>query len=189
MNKRYAMWIALPLFCALCMLTFGVLHLIESKKSLADAYTNTKEVYRLCATIEQLRGESRQAVSSDERKAGDTRHILDLLPSSKIPVQSVQKLESLGMKRIEKSEYLRDDVSLTIASITMTQAAEFCIRCAKSDAGYVVTQIRLSRPKVNIGIRSTDSPSPTATDPLEHWDVELLLTRLVYQATNPSPKR
>lgn len=170
-------WLLAGLVIALAVITVAsVLRLNEAKAGALDAHDNLARITALANRIYTLRKSQNRAMVQGEQKVESSKNWIQYAQSVQIAERQIVKIERLPLKRIEKTEYSRDDVFMEINAVTATQLVAFLLKCEDAQIGYQATSVHLSRP----------GNAPAAQD---LWNADLLLTRMLYTATNPTPGR
>jgi hypothetical protein len=148
--------------------------LVEARSSALDAQANLESCQVLADEIVLLR--DRETVASDSNVSAEILNaaILELISKAGIPEQQIAEINRVPSVPIAETEYVREDVAISLSGVTIRDAVEFMLLMSESDLGAVPTGLRLVPSRAN----SRDSEGT------ERWDVELMLTHLVFAATS-----
>ena len=177
MKSQIGKWLLPVTVIVLTALTVGsVLRLSDAKAGALDARENLARVAALANRIEALRKSQNRALVQGEQKIESSKNWIQYAQAVQITERQITKIERLPLKKVGNTEYSRDDVFMQISSVSPTQLVAFLLKCEDAQVGYQATSVHLSRGTKPAGDK-------------EVWNADLLLTRILYTATNPTPGR
>jgi hypothetical protein len=153
---------------------FGALRLSDARSAALDAKQNLSACEHMRDEILVLR--ESELVASDGEISGAlvNASILKLTSEVGVAESQVGGIQRLPAIAIEKTEYRREDIALTLAAVTVEQLVELVLRAPAITQGAVPTALSLTPPPEVQGQQPQD----------ERWHAEVILTRLVFNATS-----
>lgn len=177
MKTLHSSWLAACLVTLLVALTLAsVLHLSDAKAAANDAHANLARVTALASRIQELRKSENRAVVHGEQQIESSKNWVERAQAAQIPEHQISKIDPLPPKKIGNTDYSRDDVFIELKGVTAHQLLEFLLKCEAGEDGYQSSSVHLSR-------------VPNAPSDRDLWNADLVLTRMLFTATNPTPGR
>ena len=175
MTKYRTTWIFGAVIGALCVVcAVSAMYLLEARASAWDAEANLARMTKLVERIEELRKLEDQAQMQGEQKIENSQAWIELARAVAINEQQISEISRLPLQKLKSANYSRDDVVLRVNSVSAEQVATFLVKCIEVTSGYQPTSVHLRK-----------MPSNSQAD--ERWSSELVLTRILYTATNQTP--
>lgn len=166
--------------CGVTLLVVGtmasLLRLGDAKAAAADARANLDRIAALARRIELLRKSENRAAVQGEQKVESSKSWIEYAQGAQISERQISKIERLPLKEVGNTDYSRDDVFIQIKGISAKQLVQFLLKCESVDVGYQSSSVHLSR-------------VPAAPGERDLWNADLVLTRMLFTATNPTPGR
>ncbi|MEZ6137062.1 MAG: hypothetical protein R3C53_19380 [Pirellulaceae bacterium] len=154
-----------------CMLAW--LHLVESAAAARDAAENLARIEAYEAQILVLRNLDSNAHLVGEQPTEATGAWVELAKSAGISEKQLIEINRLPLSKIEKTAYSRDDVFIRLDAVTAEQVVKFCLLCSNASFSYSPLSVQFSATRASV-----------AEGKLETWNTTLVLTRILYTATN-----
>lgn len=148
--------------------------LVESRASARDARANLRTCQVMADQIGLLREQDMIASETNVSTEMLNAAILELISKVGIPERQITEINRVPSVAIPETEYLREDVVVSLAGITIRNAVEIMLQASESELGAVPTSLRIV--PARSGARHPASG--------ERWHVELMLTHLVFAATS-----
>lgn len=166
--------------CMVILLVVGtlasLLRLSDAKAAAVDARANLDRITSLARQIEVLRRSADRAAVRGEQKDESSKNWIEYAQSAQILERQISKIDPLPLKKLGNTDYSREDVSIQIKGITAKQLIQFLLKCESVDVGYHSSSVHLSS-------------VPSAAVERDLWNADLVLTRMLFTATNPTPGR
>lgn len=171
MNTNWSWLVAISVAVGFVGGVLGWLQLVQSHAAAQDARANLHRMEELRERVIQLRTLDSQALAIGEQPIESTGAWVNYGRSANIPETKFAEINRLPMSKIEKTPYSRDDVFLRLTDVTAEQVVKFATTCSDASIGYSVVSVHF----IPAGAQNSDS---------EAWNVSLVLTRILYTATN-----
>ncbi len=152
----------------------GALRLIEAHAAAGDAATNLARLDSLKTAIHSLRKMEDRAQVHAQSKGDSTKALIGFARNASINEKQIIEIEHLPLQKMGNSSYQRDDVFLRIKDINADALITFLVNCNEPTAGYSPVSVQLRAQPTN-GQASIDM-----------WSAELVLTRVLFAAKNPT---
>lgn len=134
---------------------------------------------QLAAEVIECRGQPAFAASEVLDLAALTNRIAAAREQANLEESLIDLVDPRPAERLRESSYLVRPVAIALRGLTLRQAVTLMYALAEPEYGLWVSQLRLSPTR-----RETEA------DALELWNVEILLTQLVFSpiVKSPSPR-
>jgi len=152
----------------------SALRLVEARAAAQDAQENLGRIEDLAERVEELRKLQDRALVQGQQQIESSQTWIEQARTAGIGEQQITEINRLPLQKLKSSNYSRRDVVLRIGGVTAEQIARFLLRCDETAIGYHATSIHMRKVQGN-------------TEPIDRWSAELILTRLLYTATNQTP--
>jgi hypothetical protein len=149
----------------------GWLHLAGAKASAQDAAANATQMRAYETQILQLRSLDSNVHLLGEQPVETTSSWVNFAKTAGIAERQLAEINRLSLQKIEKTSYSRDDVFIRLNAVTVEQVVSFCLQCSDASVGYSPLSVHLSAGRGGKGEPET-------------WIATLILTRILYTATN-----
>lgn len=174
-NKK-VLWFFAAEVVLLSFMAVSLLQYSEATASLNDCVFNQQASERLVSDIRTLRNRRSVAEEDETSTEIDNRQLVTWARQSGMQEDQVVSIRRLIPSTIEKTEYQRHDTTIELRSATMEQILGFALRIEETRSTSRITQINLTSDQ---GYRRNVAET---SDSREKWNVQLILTQLVYGA-------
>lgn len=175
MNSNRSSWISAGLVIFLVVILVGsLLRLNDARAAALDAETNLLQMNGLVKRIETLRQNETRAMLQGEQRVEDSKTWIDCIRAAGIDERQINSINRLPIRRIDQTDYSRDDVLIKVVDITSEQVVNILLKCEDASMAYKTVSAVLAR-----------SPTQTATQ--DKWNLDILLTRLLYSTSDKKP--
>lgn len=163
--------LTITLLATTLVLVWCALDFSNAKTSYQDAQSQVSEAHQLASMIRDLRTKQSVARTTDAESPLSNKSVTSLVQSVGISESQLLNLNRM-QALIPDTDYRREDLAMSLRGIGMPELCQLVTAVESANLGVTATAITLSWSNLN-------SPTPKAT---ELWDVELVLTHLVYHA-------
>lgn len=154
----------------------GWLSLQSARAGYLDMIGQLNECQLLANEITSLRQERSVASRSTLESPLTNDVLLTILTQAEIDQTKLAQIERLPPSPIPNTEYVRDDAIVRLTNATLEEVVKMIVAADRSDQGISATSLNLAWPR---GSASSSSDA-------EVWNVDVVLTHLVYDATSQS---
>lgn len=176
MTERPLWFVAAGFVGLVCISMFACFSLWDAQVAFQDAERNLSQMATLQARIEELRKSESNAVISSERTEYSFADWTQIGAEASIAREKFVALDSVPLRVIEDSEYQLEDIGLKLQNVTFRKLTDFLTRCEIASDGFQASGLQLTAQTIG------------AVEGDETWNVDLILTRLVYVAKKPVRK-
>ena len=152
----------------------GAMRLMEAHAAAGDAASNLDRLDLLKTAIMSLRSMEDRAQLQEKSKVDSNKAILNIARNSAIKETQIIEIERLPLQKLGESGYQRDDVSIRIKDVTAVALMSFLVSCSTPKSGYS---------PVSVLLRAQPTSDRSSQDV---WVADLILTRVLFAAKNPS---
>ncbi len=171
--SRSAYWVLFTQALLLALMIWMGLRLSDAHASLKDSADNEKLAVKLAAEIEQLRAMDSVANDDENQVRIENSQVVELARMCGVTEPQIASIQRLPSEGIKNTDYQRHDTSLQFRAVTMEQLLRM---------GLIMERERPSAKVTAIHLTSNRLPNAQHKGNQELWNVELILTQLVYVA-------
>ncbi len=173
MNERLTWGLGGLAGATFVMCLIGGVRLGEARAAADDAANNLLRMQRLVQEIETLRKLDNNAHSQGEQAVESSQAFSKYAEAAGIASKSIADIERHPIKQFDGTSYRRDDVGIRLEGVSAEQIVRFLIQCGDASVGYSADSVLMREFSSNTGGE-------------ERWTANLILTRILYVATNRS---
>ncbi len=174
MNNRKTLISVIGWTLAVIACVSGVLRLLEAHAAAGDAATNLARLDLLRTAILSLRKMEDRAQVQEKSKGESTKALIGYARNASIKETQITEIERIPLQKLDNSSYQRDDVFIRFKDVNAETLISFLVNCSDPVAGYAPVSVHLrAQPR---------------SEQVKHdvWTAELVLTRVLFAAKNPT---
>lgn len=162
------------------LVLFSVLQLSDAEAAFNDSVWNEKHCDQLTSDIANLRQMS--SIANEHQTGEDLTNsqIIRVAADCGMTENQVTSIQRMSPLKIDQTDYQREDIAVNFRSVSMKQVIQFALAMEQLRGSSKATQIGLRHQSSNGRSGASGTPS---SEPPEQWNVELILTQLVFVAT------